>query len=745
MIIYQKNFIEDWNKKIIYAPNGFGKTTNANKLFNDLSLNNKPLIFTRRKIENLVGSYNNEIYFGETAKNVEKNKKLKDTLKSTKMINNFFKKNYSSSDIRKLRGSSFFINKLKIKHLDDIEDFMELSFNYVSNNNINEVIELDKSLNYSMYEEIGNLLTIEDKEKFERKITNKTYISKEIYDYLLKLKEYVEYSKPFSCPLCGTKFKDEEEILLSIEKKLNEYYYDDLQNLYERLLKIYKEIKKIAVLNKYLFQDNFEIGEEEFAPKNMLKVLCRFTFLCEENVKNIAYILGNLFIDNEYTLSKMIKEYNENKLMVSNERQNIDNINNFNEYIIDELKKITTNNVDFIPIKGKLGIKIIVDGSELDNTIYNILSESEIKRFSIVVLRALIKFGNYDALILDDPIDSYDDYYVDIACNYINEVVQEDKLKYWYILTNMFEALLKFSQILNKDSKIYYQSPDYIFDSTCDQIESFDAKSSEVKVLSNNELILFNNYMNGNLKIDKDLGLITFIVTVRNFKTIILEQYPNVKIVQKQDSINGKAELVEDKNINEDIKKYIEHYYMHFDEKIDDIAKINSYTLPINIIANIFNRIINSELLNKYINNNDSIVELREKMAKIPFNQLSGFKIMNLIFKKIVIVSYLKFSFEELLILKLKNNYNYTNEEIEEICQAKSLGKKYNCALEKNNKNQRKADNFLNEYNKVMMDNQVLYNSFDHGLSRMIPPYIATSVIDIKKFKDKIETLKTKY
>lgn len=129
MIKFEEELVNKWNHKIVYAPNGFGKTTNANKLNNYLSnKGNRSLIFTRKQIEDLVKTYNNKIFFGETAINAEENISIKEKYKNNDESKNYFKHNYGSKAISTLKKNSFFIVKSSIKSFDDFEDITKVSF-----------------------------------------------------------------------------------------------------------------------------------------------------------------------------------------------------------------------------------------------------------------------------------------------------------------------------------------------------------------------------------------------------------------------------------------------------------------------------------------------------------------------------------------------------------------------------------------------------------------------------------------
>ena len=84
-------------------------------------------------------------------------------------------------------------------------------------------------------------------------------------------------------------------------------------------------------------------------------------------------------------------------------------------------------------------------------------------------------------------------------------------------------------------------------------------------------------------------------------------------------------------------------------------------------------------------------------------------------------------------------------EEIQLNGNEKSLGKKINKASEISILSSRGADTYIEEYSKVYDSNKLLFNLFDHALEQMFPPYIATNVKDIKKFRLEMEELDSKF
>ncbi len=457
---------------------------------------------------------------------------------------------------------------------------------------------------------------------------------------------------------------------------------------------------------------------------------------------------GDIKIDGEKTIKELKKKYDDNRKKIDGEKNNITNINRFTSFIINELHNIISidNNVEFKPVPNKLEVTITNIAENHIVSLYDVLSESEIKRFSLVVLRALIRYGKYDSLILDDPIDSYDDYYLLIACDYVKNIVKEVKLNNWYILTNNFNALLNISGVLKCDSIIYYYNPDDIFTNNNFVISSFDATYKEIDTVSKSELQLLHQYLRGRLGADDELSYVSLIVTLRNFKTLILNNYDRV-FVKKGIKTGTPPKYYIDEDYMSDVKKYIEHYYMHYDEKNDVTTGINSNSIEVKRIVDLYDRVckVNNVIMTRYSGDNGSLCSMRENVAKRPFALLTGSKIINLIFIKICIVSYLKYEFEKQLIIKLKNVFGFSPTELDDICNVNSLGKKINKASEINTLSSRGADIYIEEYLKVYESNKLLFNLFDHALEQMFPPYIATNVKDIKRFRLEMEELDSKF
>lgn len=750
MIKFEEELVNKWNHKIIYAPNGFGKTTNANKLNNYFSnKGNRSLIFTRKQIEDLVKTYNNKIFFGETAINAEENISIKEKYKNNDESKKYFKDNYGSKAISALKKNSFFIVKSNIKSFDDFEDVTKVSFDGKDVFSENDAIIIDKKLNYKLYVQIEELINNKDKIKKGRTYKRLELVDESFFASFERLKNQALNSDKLNCPMCGKKFSSKDKLIEAIEKKKNKYRLIENNNLYEMLIDAVSKISNLYY-DDTIIHDLIYDFDEEFLKKikGMMKLILNYHNLCDKAFQSMSKYFGDIKIDGEKTIKELKKKYDDNRKKIDSEKNNITNINHFTSYIINELHNIISidNNVEFKPIPNKLEVTITNITEKQVISLYDVLSESEIKRFSLVVLRALIRYGKYDSLILDDPIDSYDDYYLLIACDYVKKIVKEVKLKNWYVLTNNFNALLNISSVIKCDSIIYYYNPDDIFTNNNFIISSFDATYKEIDTVSKSELQLLHQYLKGRLGADDELSYVSLIVTLRNFKTLILNNYDRV-FVKKGRKTGTPPQFYIDENYMPDVKKYIEHYYMHYDEKNDAITGINSNSIEVKRIVDLYDRVCkaNNTIMTRYSGDNGSLCSMRENVAKRPFALLTGSKIINLIFVKICIVSYLKYEFEKQLIIKLKNVFGFSPTELDDICNEKSLGKKINKASEISILSSRGADTYIEEYSKVYDSNKLLFNLFDHALEQMFPPYIATNVKDIKKFRLEMEELDSKF
>lgn len=737
MIRYSNSLINLWNKKIIYAPNGFGKTTNARKLYNDTASDFLPLLFTRKEIENLLSFDNSKIFLGKTANQAKNNDKLKkEFLDKNDNIKDFFKKYYKSKSISKLNKISFFIKYFNIKKFDDINSFCKIETDSVAFYDLDVAIKIDNILNYDIYNDVLFLLDNENQIKEVANDELLTCVNEEIINSLNCLFDYVKKIKSNQCPLCGHVYKEYDNLVDAINVKISSYKVEDEDNLYLKLLEVFRNIVKtfsdLSFAN-ILFTKSYNSS----TLTEMLDVIKNYKKICEKTIDTLCVYVCKIKLES-YELGTIIRNFNLNKADIDKEKSNIKQIKSFQNFILNELNKIISvdSNVEFVPLSGDLTIKIKTeDGDNLD--LYNILSESEVKRLSLIVLKGMIKYGKYNLLILDDPIDSYDDYYLYIVCEYIKNILSIKKITNWYLLTNNYTALCCLSKILKCDSIIYYYSPDCLLNGNF-VIDNFTSDYREIEQGSKSEIQLLYDFLKNKLDADPNLSFLAFIVTLRNIKQLVLNNYAYLKLYKHKKF---------DNNYMSDVKRIIEHFYMHYDNIIDSNFNINSNTLTIGNVFDLFERLCkpNRAIETIFKQNNNYIEHFRQMLISRNFSSFKGSKFINLIFAKICLVSYFKYKYEKMLINKLIIKYKYSNNDILTIINTNSLGEKIGVAEQLSKKKYLSSLNFINEYKLVYENNNLLFNLFDHALEYMFPPYIAANLKDIKKFKDDIDTINLKY
>src|SRR5574344_2360160 len=108
MITYSDKCIDSWSKKIIFAPNGFGKTLSSAALEKDLQAKgNHPIVFTRRKVEQLVDLKNGSIFVGETARESAENQTLIEEYQKKKILRKVLENLYGISEVEKVISKSY--------------------------------------------------------------------------------------------------------------------------------------------------------------------------------------------------------------------------------------------------------------------------------------------------------------------------------------------------------------------------------------------------------------------------------------------------------------------------------------------------------------------------------------------------------------------------------------------------------------------------------------------------------------
>ena len=746
MISFSQNMIQEFKEKIVFAPNGFGKTTLSKNIKDSLDKLNpeKTLLFTRRKMDELVTFDKTNFYFGDTAVLKLKISNIRQKVSDSKIFKDFVVENYNVKSGSALTAKSLFFRLAKVKNLKT-ESLLNVNFydNISNDYGISEAITLDSILNIEEFDLINPSLFNCKEFKFKK---TKTYISETIYQFLSGLSLYAAEEKLNECPLCGNYFKDNLNLQKAIQKKFTNYELLPLDDPSAIVLEIFNAIfLKLFNCENKIVKDIFDgIGSKQASFTEKVKVLVNFYNLCVNNNSIISRTLKSLKIENQ-NLSNLLEDIEISKNKIINSKENISYKRKALDLIKTQFESITKYsdaelNLDY----ENFSISIISnDGKPL--RVYDTLSESELKRLSLAVIKTKIRYSNYDCLILDDPIDSYDDYYLVIVCNYIVDLLREKKLTNgYYIFTNNYLALFNLSKSLHCQSVVYYEDPDDVFINKNPKNYNYlylSASYKEIEYLNQNELVLLNGFLNPNrhtYNSNCNLSFLAFLTTLRNIKSEIILKFSRIKIGKKKDDT---------KHFENGIKNNVEHCYMHFEPGLDKRIN-NSNTVSVGEIAILFTFLtkISNDEFEHFINNNESITKLRRAECYVPFINYNKNSILALILKKILFVSELKYEFEEILLDKLYSKFNFSISDIESIANTdKGVEKKLDEAKRINRLNGYGAEGFLDDMVKTHRANSNIVNEFDHALAKMFPPYLNTRIFDIKKYKEEIDKLKNKY
>lgn len=746
MIEFEKKFIFEWKNSIIFAPNSFGKTTLSKRIKKEIEKENPDscLLFTRRQMDDLMSFSKNSFYFGDSAIYRNKNKIIQNNFEESTIFRDFISSTYNVKSALALKDISLFFTLSNLKNLNTtsllqlslVETPVSLDYGLA------ESVKLDNLLNINIYNSLTNEIIHAKEPKFKK---SKTYISNSIFNILQELCDYAFRNKLDYCPLCGKKFADNEKLKLAINKRLKKYEILSETNPATFVNDFYNAIcSKLLNESDDIIMSIFSgIDQETITFAGKIKVLINYKKICDNNNSLIKRALRNLKI-NGIDVGSLVDNFNDNLTRIKNSDKKVNQRKRTLDFIKEEFDKIASYSEASIKLDYE-NMSISIEGQETKKqNIGDILSESESKRLCLAVLRAKVKYGKYSTIILDDPIDSYDDYYVGIVCSYIAALVKERKVSDgYYIFTNNNNALYRLSAELKCNSIIMYEDPDEVF-LTCNTKNknylTLSATYHEIESINKSEIVLLYEYLtsppNGT-NFDNELAFIAFLTTMRNIKTTILGKYENFEI-----SFN--SQLCKD-DFSERCKEIIEHLYMHYEPGYFGRSSMSALMSEAFDLYQHFMPIRNRCVLYNSSNFN-SIILQRERISKMPFRQHSGNKLVALIFKKIVFISELKFKFESIVLDKLENKFGYSKNDIDSIAKTNSgFMSKMKKARAIDNKTGKRASKFIDLVIETHKKHSNLINEFDHALNLMYPPYLNTRIFDIKKYKNDIEKINNTY
>lgn len=717
--------------KIVYAPNGFGKTQFSLFVENHFNLMDKKVaVFTSKRLNELISISEDKLYFGEAASLNKRRNELVHILDENNSIYGLIKEKYGNlSNYKKTLSAKIFFKSLTTK-VDDYLYFLEnTDFDKYTENNLQDFHVFDLALDQSIYKRALDLV-----DRLPDYIDDFFYtnvVSSEIKDSLEKLKNFIIQKRLSKCPLCGNEFDGYGSLIKNVIDSTNKYQSEGKISLQSKVESLYSDITtaigKSDCLMKYF--NRFKWFNSETTD-----LIIEYIKLCDLVLSNFIMEILNLRISDFYIkdfifelresnkqINKIVKEYKNNIALEDYLNKNIKNLIYFRTNI-----QVSFN-------RNNLSLSLLDENGKTLN-LYESLAESEIKRIALIVLDALIQFNNYDVLILDDPIDSYDDYYLGVACEYISRIIKlcRQKNKTWYLLTNNIKCLMNLSNYDEYECLIFNDNPDILFRHPRKDTVCYSFKSPKLELINCNELVLMAKYLNNAVKTKKikqsdfsndDLPFLAFAVTLRNFRDVVTDKYNEIRV---------------DGSFRNSVSENVEHEFMHYDP-FPIAGHKKSKDLKMNELFMIYNKIISvsNKNVTKYAFDYNEVVSRRTNCLLKPMRARTGNKFLNLILFKVLAMSEIRFWFETKLIDTLNLSYSFSHSQIESIIFQHGLGKKLNKA-EKIAKSKPAALAFVKRGERIFNNYKSIINDFDHAFNLMFPPYLSVSIIDMKRIVDDI-------
>lgn len=714
--------LEEWNKKVIFGANATGKTKTAEALYNRINAldggSESAQLMNSQTIEDLVKLSGKIAYVGLSAKNLLAIDEIYQKIDSSNKIKEVFKL-YDVSTATNLAKKSLIFEKYKISNsrtsvfLEKVNYFQFVDEEEISNISLEDAIYFDTIINESEYKFVLDLNTKTSEINYiysenAQKITSKNY------EPLQTLKEYIEINLLEVCPLCGSEFGDSKQLISAVERKLDSYVLDQNIYLFEEIDKIYSYILKLnkSIVEKY--DINVSVPHENYKEKvlvliNFIKLVNISSKVILSNVKK--YFLDELQAIEESNLKKLKEDVEDEQKRIKDNEMFFESIkSNFDKLVImpKELKLIVVDN--------KLWILKNTEKMEIRKT----LSESEIKRLALAVLKAQIDNSVINYIILDDPIDSYDDYFFEKACEFICRMIKESNIK-WTIMTHLFSAFAIFSKHL-KGEYIYCQyDMDYKYEENKElpETKNISLGAGQIDKLLQHEIVIAGKVLSGikRYKIDKHLASLAITCTVRNCSCEIFGLF----------HISYKNSKIEKKVFN------MENRYFHY----SDYSDYYFYEL-MQLYKKLWKE-IDENLFEYTADGNRTCSEIRKEIIKKKYSTIiSSNPLIKEIYMKMVKISYCKYELEKKLIERIKNA-GISQKKLSGIFKGKKLYNKINIAKEI--LKTEKVDCDLTDIELVFEENREIINNFSHGTTRMFPPYLSVSIYDIEKLIYNIERL----
>lgn len=751
MYPYSNSFLTEWNKTIIYAPNGFGKTTNSIKMADELRKDGKKVkLFTNKSLEDLIDEFNDEFFLGSTAKMQTKKKRIEESIEKAKP----FVAGLGAKSLTAAVKSSFVLMFYHVTKASDKPKLIKKNVSRIMEKYAdydNSVIEsIDVSLDYALYLDIKSFIDKYDAyDKIEKDELDDLYVDQETKDNIFSILLYSKLNHFKTCLLCGKSYRNYNSLIRHIENHYsqlkiieNENAVREMNSLVKRLI-LFKGKTDNPIIKK-----TFNDIELNTSKRKSFIALKLYIQLCMDNVFLMSNKIGEITIPEEDDtifgcLAKINKLESKIDEIDGTTNKDLEKINKFNVFVVNEIKSIIhpDDDINILPLDGKKGFTFKINNKK--QSAKEFLSTSEFKRLVLVTLYAEIYFSDTDALILDDPIDSYDDYTKLLAIKYIKKILRLRRLHNWYILTNDFECVYNLSEIQKCDVIFYLADPDYVYNGSSYNYWHQKCTNKEVKKIGKNDLYFLVDFITTKktaYSYDPDLMFCAMSLPLRNINTEVIKKLKYLEIVTK----TGKIDACWSNEVKEKIVSCFEHYRSNNYFMGTNMDRSN--TLTIASVASLYVKTHNSNKNMPSAYNGDSrlMVTYRKNVAKRPFNSFRNNKysdVINYIFLKALMIETIKFEFEKKVVDK---GYSYFSPGIIDAKMKKAFGLQSiisTISLLNKSTPVHGINTFVERCQQIHDDFSVMYNAIDHATTMMISPYLSISLRDIKSFKDRVDSL----
>lgn len=754
MISFDKKFVSQWDKHIVYAGNGFGKTRSAEALEKELKNGDstKVALFTRRGLDDLIADTQKGIFMGETAKYEKELEDLSNKISDAKAVQGAMSQVSGVTKPAAAREISLSADYFNIRNATDIPE--EPMFGHrspqfsIDFKDLSVIKELDGALNNHIFSACQSIERSSGP-KSKKNTNSENEIPDDYKEDYISLLVYVRSSNKKSCILCGHRFNGHASLEKAIESQYGKTNFVPSKTIEDKIFRLAEHITANTRDASPILKKTFD----SHTPKTIyqaLRIVDTYRFLCERTIYAYWKMIASKETYDGTLVEDNVKSAEKCRKAIEKGRKNKSFVHRYNHFLEDEIKKMLSldGGYSVSGIPDGIGVSLLKDGKATKDNLYNILSESQYKRLCLIALKAEITFGNIDSLILDDPVDSYDDYSKATACEYISGILGLTKLHHWYVLTHDFETLFKLSSMTLAPSIFYlldftktFGGSGAIFATECSyhDIDNWVAK---------NDVFYLGRFISSKPipKIDQNIMICALLMTLRNVKCEIIDKCSSVdalmtgKMVCKKCGISAPITAVND-NWKKDVDSKIEGKAEHY--ALSDATLDGSDKLTLGEVCGCFsalNKRKSGTFPSDNINNKELFIDFRELAVTTASPKQNDWSdIVGYLFRKMSVISYVKYEMERRLILAISSSFS--DDETSQVVKTHCLGRKIAKAKEIDNTHKVSVSSKIKIFENVHEKYKTMFNAFDHGLIYQITPYLSTSPKDIEAAWSEISTL----